>query len=303
MTATGKEKGTIRAACAVAVACMLAGAACLAQEAEERPKIFLEKKVYSSASETGKRVFYETRTVAGGDTLWKILTSRGDLSAKGYAAQVKEFRRMNPSIRNLDRLVPGQRIQVPLPPAGATAIASKVREGGTVAHTIAKGESLMRILRAHGVAEKALPKYVGAVKSLNPSIRNADLILAGRTIHLPTEAYFGPPGAASPEEPAGETAMAAGTSPRMVDAPPPAASLTREAPAGNEEVDLAAGKPGAELAPPPSASGEPPQSSATAASPPPSAGAPASERPPYRGLLTDVVSALGEKWIDRGTLY
>jgi hypothetical protein len=27
------------------------------------------------------------------------------------------------------------------------------------------------------------------------------------------------------------------------------------------------------------------------------------ERPPYRGLLADVVAALGEKWIDRGTLY
>jgi hypothetical protein len=360
------EKRAVRAALAAAAILLLAATACPAEEDEARPKIFLEKRVYSSATETGQRVFYETRTVAEGDTLWKILTGRGAVTPDRYAEQLREFRRINPSVADPDHLVPGQKLQVPLPPA-ATGEAN-VREGKAVAHVVAKGQSLTRILRARGVVRKEMKKYLGAVKALNPSVRNPDRILAGKTIYLPTEGYFRPAearpaetaaseaasaapklveaaaetapaaqaaapvaeaardaaAAASPKElpaptpaPVAETARdaAAAAAPKELPAPTPApsgetsgepqaAALTREANEGPTDSGLATGKPDAQLAPPPAVpAAEPPRSSVTASpekSPP---GQVEPERPPYRGLLADVVAALGEKWIDRGTLY
>lgn len=343
-----------------AAACLLVASSCPAQDEEdERPRIFLEKKVYSSATETGSRVYYETRTVAEGDTLWKILAGRSPLTPEQYVDQLREFRRINPSVSDPDRLVPGQKIQVPLPPASAGE--KTVREGRAVSHVVAKGQSLTRILRARGVSRKEMPKYLDAVKALNPSVRNVDRILAGKTIHLPTADYFRPPEAAPPAEApvevAAEAAKPGSGSPILVEATPapapvaevasseaatpvpapagippvsappsgpeaprspveapvapappaaeqPAVELTREAPAESGEPDLATGKPGAELATPPSAApDEPPVSTVTGKPAKPVEDAPAPERPPYRGLLADVASALGEKWIDRGTLY
>ncbi len=354
------ERG-MRAACVAAVL-LLAASTCPAQEDEDRPKIFLEKKVYSSATETGQRVFYETRAVGEGDTLWKILTGRGGLSPDQYAAQLKEFKRINPSVSDPDHLVPGQRLQVPLPPRATGE--SRVREGKAVAHVVSKGQSLTRILRARGVSRKEMPKYLGAVKALNQAVRNVDRIMAGKTIYLPTDGYFRPTdspppkgGASAPEDVKSPKLVEAppGDSPETVPAPPavsaspatasaeaadaaavppvpppvlpgtagvkdaplaapapsgevsvepPAVALTRKVPDVTGESDLVTGKPDAQLAPPaPGAVEEPPVSSVTA-TPKKAQSEPARpERPPYRGLLADVASALGEKWLDRGTLY
>lgn len=344
MSRTRNWRPAGRGAWLAVACCLLATAACPAQEDDPRPRIFLEKKVYSSATETGRRVFYETRTVGEGDTLWKILTGRGALTPDQYADQLREFRRINPAITDPDKLVPGQRLQVPLSSGAPDA---GVRDGKTFAHRVAKGQSLTRILRARGVARPEMAKYLGAVKALNPAIRNVDKIMAGKTIYLPTEGYFKPAEALPPKEVAGTagdvpepklveappppvaeslaapvpaptpesaptpvtaTAPSAPVSPEPQPspaAPPPAAALTREAAQAAEEPEIPVAKPEAQLEARPEASApeEPPVSSVTASPekiPPP---ATRPERPPYRGLLADVAAALGEKWIDRGTLY
>jgi hypothetical protein len=361
LSRTRNRRPAGRGAWLAAACCLLAAAACPAQEDDARPKIFLEKKVYSSATETGRRVFYETRTVGEGDTLWKILTGRGALTPDQYADQLREFRRINPAITDPDKLVPGQRLQVPLSSGAPDA---GVRDGKAVAHRVAKGQSLTRILRARGVARPEMAKYLGAVKALNPAIRNVDKIMAGKTIYLPTEGYFKPTEALPPKEVAGTAGdvpepklveappppvaasepapapeatpapePAAAPSPAATTAPgqaasnppastaeappapvspeppspaePPVAALTREAAQAAEEPEIPVAKPEAQLEawPKAAATEEPPVSSVTAPSEkiPPAATRP--ERPPYRGLLADVAAALGEKWIDRGTLY
>jgi hypothetical protein len=347
-----RRKLGLLAGCAACAALLWSGA-CPAQDDEERPRIFLEKKVYSSATESGQRVFFETKTVEEGDTVWKILTGRGTPSPEQYAAQLKEFRRINPSVADPDHLEPGQKVHIPLQarPAGESAL----RAGRAVEHVIAKGQSLSRILRARGVSRKEMPKYLGAVKALNPSIRNVDRIMAGKTIFLPTDNYFRPAEATPPpSESAPAAAEAAADAPKLVEAPPvpapepppaaavvasaapsvtqavepvaepvkdappsqpapsgetspetPPAALTREAPAGGAESEIPVGKPDAQLgqtSEPPSA--EPPPSSVTGKAPKaPDEPPKAPERPAYRGLLADVAAALGEKWLDRGTLY
>jgi len=245
-------------------------------EEEERPKIFLEKKIFADVSE-GKKSFYEVHTVSEGETLWRILNRRGLLYSTDFATLVKEFRRVNPKVANPGKLVPGQKILVPSGRAPRTSI---VAEGKAVVHRIVKGDTLTRILKERGVSRADLPLHLDAVKELNEAIRDVNRIIAGRDILLPTAKYFG----------------------SGVGAPPVALTKDVSPEAGHLKAELA--KPEAELLPP---SGTPPEAPIAKVSPEKAEkkeeGPVALPKLPYRGLLTDLLTGMGEKWVDRGTLY
>jgi len=272
---------------------------------EERPRIFLEKKVFSDTA-GGKRSFYEPHTVEKGETLWKILERKSPLTPERYIESLKEFHRANPNVPDPSRLSPGQKILVPAGGGGKPE-----EDGRTEAYAVKKGDSLLKILSSRGVPRKERKKHLDAIRRINPSVRDVNRIIAGKTLRLPTEAYFeekapvvaasGP--AQAPERepsPAEPVAPAVETSPSS--APSPAARLTRDVTPTPGPDDLAAGKPEAELlvpkAPAPDASlletGK--REPATEAVTPPATS-------PYRGLLSDLLNALGEKWVERGTMY
>ena len=321
---------------ALFLAAMLPGAAA-AREGEELPRIFLEKKVYSDTS-GGKRSFFETRTVEKGDTLWKILGRTGPLAPDRFAELLKEFRRANPKVADPSHLEPGQKILVP---SGGKPGAKDA--GWTVDYAVKRGDSLSGILASRGVPRSGWKKHFDAIREINPSVTDVNRIIAGKTLRLPTEGYFAKPGpTAEPEKTiaAAEPAKAvvppesaepapqvnppvppeapepgrsmppeagiatapppagAGSAPEV----PPAPALTRDVDSPPGQDALAAGKPEAELAVPrpvsPSASfvetgkGKPAEEAVV----PPA-------RTPYRGLLSDLFLAIGEKWVDRGTMY
>lgn len=285
-------------AAAAALAALLVASA---PRAQEMPKIFLEKRIFSETTE-GKKSFYEVHTVAEGDTLWKILGRRSPLFPSDYAALLREFRRANPDLPDPGKLKPGQEILVP---SGEAAKARRLIDSGrTVAHKVARGDALLRILAARGVSRADVPRHLEAVRELNTSVRDVNRILAGDTLLLPTAGYFeeAPAVAELPAAPAGPMVAAAEPRREAGDAAEEVA-LTEDVPPTGEE-SLAAARPEAQLASPsPSA----PEASALLSSPglraagePPSASAPGAV---YRGLLSDLVSGLGETWVDRGTLY
>mgnify|MGYP000270812592 CR=1 FL=1 len=69
---------------ALLLAAMLPGAAA-AQDGEDPPRIFLEKKVYSDTA-GGKQSFFETYTVEKGDTLLTLDTQKIDEAIKDAEA-------------------------------------------------------------------------------------------------------------------------------------------------------------------------------------------------------------------------
>ncbi len=271
------------------------------QEIEERPQIFFEKKVYSD-SVGGRRSFYETHVVEEGESLWKILGRSRPLTPERYSDKLRDFLRTNPEIRDPSRLVPGQRIIVPSAEPDEDAGGGK-----TVAYKVRKGDSLSGIYVSRGAPGKGLKEFLEAVREINPSIDNVDLIYAGRTLRIPTDAYFAE--APAPAAAAGRAAAdAAETPPAATEAvptaeaaPAPAASAGGAVPAPPPDAQAVA-KPEAELLPPkapaPDASfietgkKEPDREPVT---PPASS--------PYRGLLSDIFNALGEKWIEKGTMF
>ena len=299
-----------------------------AQEGEDLPRIFLEKKIYSDTA-GGKQRFYETHTVEKGDSLWRIIERKEPLTPERYAEILKEFRRANPKVADPSRLVPGQKLLVP---SGA---GEKPKDDGrTVGYMVKKGDSLSRILSSRGVPRRDRKRYLDAVQEINPSIADVNRIFAGKTLRIPTEGYFTE--VKPPAEPA--TAVAAAEPERSVapapsfpatppEAPvpektappevaatpppeartavkdvPPAPPLTREvAPTPGQDTQAPA-KPEAELLAPKAVS---PAASAaeTGKAPPAEETVVPPARSPYRGLLSDLFLAIGEKWVDRGTMY
>jgi LysM repeat protein len=303
---------------ALLLAAMLPGPAA-AQEREDPPRIFFEKKVYSDTA-GGKQSFFETYTVEKGDTLWKILQRSEPLTPDRYAERLKEFQRANPKVPDPSRIVPGQQLLVPSGGRPKT-----MDDGKTVGYKVEWGDTLLQILASRGVPGPQRAKYLDAIREINSSVTDVNRIFAGNTLRLPSESYFTqavPPaepekamtvaepgkGAIAPEPekivpPEGPPAAVPPTVEAM-PAPegPPAPALTRDIAAGPGTDALAAGKPEAQLLVPKPV---PPGASVVETG----KAKPAEEivtppaRSPYRGLLSDLFLAIGEKWVDRGTMY
>jgi len=352
-------------------------------EEAERPRIYLEKKIFEETS-MGRKTFYEVHTISKGDTLWKILSEKSPLFPADYPSLLREFLRANPDVKDPGKLVPGQKILIPA--ALGMKTARLVETGKTVAYQIRRGDSLSGISAARGVQRGDLSRYLAAVKELNDSIRDVNMIMAGKTILLPTGEYFEKkpvavaekaPEVSSPAPPAVEETPAPAASavaqrqdlapepeeqpaaqpksrvaepspapPAVEEIPAPAASalaLTQEVgpqpeaqPAVKPESRVAEPAPAPpvsrerpapavaltrEVAPEPGGealqAAKPESRVAVQASPAPETpavviGPKAKEpappplpqpKPPYRGLLADLTRGLGEKWVDRGTLY
>lgn len=315
---------------------MLPGTAA-AQEGEDLPRIFLEKKVYSDTA-GGKRSFFETHTVQKGDTLWKILERTEPLTPGRYAERLREFRRANPEVADPSRLAPGQKLLVPTGGRRETE-----DDGRTVGYTVKRGDSLSKILSSRDVPRRQRKKYLDAIREINPSVTDVNRILAGKTLRLPTEGFFTeakptaepekamaaaepgkaavvpePPVPAAPVKPAvppkgpepekivpPEAGIAAVPPPveaRPAPEVPPAPALTRDVAPGPGQDALAAGKPEAELLVPKPVSQTASVVETGKAKPVEDAIIPPA-RSPYRGLLSDLFLAIGEKWVDRGTMY
>lgn len=315
---------------ALLLAAILPGAAA-ARDGEDLPRIFLEKKVYSDTA-GGKRSFFETHTVEKGDTLWKIFERNEPLTPGRYAELLNAFRRANPKVADPSYLVPGQQLLVP---SGGRP---EAKDGGrTVVYSVKWGDSLSEILSSRGVPRRQWKKYLDAIRDINPSVKDVNRIVAGKTLRLPTEGYFteaNPPAEAEKAMAAAEPAKAAiapeppeppapvkpvvppkGPEPEKI-APPevglaavpprveaaPAPALTRDISAGPGQDATAAGKPEAELLVPKPVSPTASVVETVNAKPAEEVITPPA-RSPYRGLLADLFLAIGEKWVDRGTMY
>ncbi|MBU2053858.1 MAG: LysM peptidoglycan-binding domain-containing protein [Proteobacteria bacterium] len=113
------------------------------------------------------------------------------------------IRKLNPKIRNLNRIYPGQRIQLPVREVAdlpETADADPMKTATTqAAYRIRNGDSISRIiLRELGVSpEEALPTY-RLIRQLNPDMEDMARLQAGQTLHLPPGHVPPAPAAAEP---------------------------------------------------------------------------------------------------------
>jgi hypothetical protein len=162
----------------------------------------------------------EERTVAAGDTLWRLLVEEQGLSAKRFNQYLVIIRALNPRIKNLGILKIGDTIFVPLHPdelLGAQPVFAKREETGTAIargtttdYRVKRGEHLYQILREQlGIQDqRELAINYALVKDLNPERKHWDALQEGEVIRLPTPVHTSEI-ASSRNQRAGESASAA----------------------------------------------------------------------------------------------
>ena len=188
----------------------------------------------------GQRVLTETHTVEKGEWIWQIFRERNLLEKRNLAELLVLLKKLNPSLTDLDRVHPGQRILVPLTlaPAGEAGPAVPLRRPERVPvaiedlkdldleqYTVRRGDSLVRIINQRYASPDAAfyEKYLDAVRRLNPSLQDPDLIRPGQKIRLPV---FSPELVRMPIEPAREAASSPPEDmPELALEPPPESAV------------------------------------------------------------------------------
>lgn len=140
--------------------------------------------VFQKTAGSGKT---RVHVVKPGEWIADILRSQFGDEVIPYAL----IRRLNPGIRNLDRILPGQKIVLPVPGAPETsepapAISAKETPPLPVIYRIMEGDSISRIILSEMKLNPAdaLPAY-RIIRKLNPTIQDMNQLPVGQTLRLP----------------------------------------------------------------------------------------------------------------------
>ncbi len=147
-----------------------------------------------------KRVVAETYRVERGDYLWKIFRNKGLLKKRKLAELISLFKKLNASLKNIDLILPDQKILIPLtvtPIKGAPLKVEKapeqpasietLQELDIENYTVKSGDSLVRVIKGRFDIPKAhlYNEYLDLVKKMNPSIKDLGTIYPGQVVRLP----------------------------------------------------------------------------------------------------------------------
>ena len=154
-------------------------------------------KTYMIKDYKGWDILCDTYTVNKGDNIWEILRRRGCIAEDNFPKFIVILKHLNPRIKNVDRIYPGQEILIPLK---QTKTKEKAHDGGPRyviipiipdvlydIYEVHSGDCLSEIVTAHlGIPIKYIPKeYFETLKQLNPNIKDMDLIYPGQEIRIP----------------------------------------------------------------------------------------------------------------------
>ncbi len=153
--------------------------------------VFLASASQDSRAEedTAHLSFQKTATVSAktrryvvkeGEWLLQIMRDQAGISSP----RLDIIKKLNPGLRNLDKVKPGQ--VVIIPEIDRPAMPEGQDSSETTNYTIRKGDSITRIaMRELKVTYPELKKIVDDIKRLNPGIKNYDKIYTGNTLQLP----------------------------------------------------------------------------------------------------------------------
>lgn len=148
----------------------------------------------------------DTYTVKKGEWIFDIIRKKFDASEKEIVALMKEVRRLNPDIKNLHNISPGQKLLLPhreAAPVEEVGIGEDVQPKNTAAlqtpdathgeksaesvqYTVKEGDSLSAIIHDElDVSYETIYQMMRTVKRLNPNIENINKIYPGQQLLLP----------------------------------------------------------------------------------------------------------------------
>jgi hypothetical protein len=165
----------LSALCFILLSSVILTATCEVVIAQEDTAHLSFEKIAPSKMKT------RTYVVKEGDWLFGIMQSQAGLTLHRSTI----IKKLNPNIKDVDRIYPGQVLI--LPDMGPPASADKDGSSPTEAYAIKKGDSITRIaIRQFNITKLSeVIKTVNEIKRLNPDIKNYNLIYPREILRLP----------------------------------------------------------------------------------------------------------------------
>ena len=161
-------------------------------------------KNYIIEQDGGVDILCAPYTVQAGDWVIKILKLRGEIAAQDFPHFLQIFSRINPNVKDVNRIRPGQQIFIPLremppgtiqrPQSGLVTIPfvdlssrkTVLREAAST-YRVRAGDTISKLMSAR-YGRYGSPEYNESIKQLqamNPRIKDLDLIFVDQVIFLP----------------------------------------------------------------------------------------------------------------------
>ncbi|MCG6910178.1 MAG: LysM peptidoglycan-binding domain-containing protein [Deltaproteobacteria bacterium] len=141
------------------------------------------------------------------DWVYKIFRQKGEISRADFQEFLSIFKRLNPHIRDIDRIRPNQNILIPLKklepgtlpgqetglvtiPFVTIAKISEILGSHATPYRVKQGDSVSKLIAARfgDYGSRSYREGLSLFKALNPGITNLDLIVSGKNILLPDPA-------------------------------------------------------------------------------------------------------------------
>jgi LysM repeat protein len=161
-------------------------------------------KNYIIRYDRGWDILCEPYVVQKNDWVLKIFRQKGEIAHEDFRDFLGIFQRLNPHIKNIDMIRPGQGIDIPLrklehgefpgQASGVVAIpfvtlakVTKVIKQHSETYKVQKGDTVSKLIaRKYGqFGSKSYREGIKLFKAANPNIKDMDLIYAGQQLYLP----------------------------------------------------------------------------------------------------------------------
>lgn len=161
-------------------------------------------KNYIIRYDRGWDILCEPYIVQKDDWVLKIFRQKGEIAHQDFRDFLGIFKRLNPHIKNIDMIRPGQGIDIPLrklehgelpgqasgvvtiPFVTLTDVAEVIKQHSET-YRVQKGDTISQLIaRKYGrYGSKSYQEGVKLFRAANPQVENLDLIYAGQRLYLP----------------------------------------------------------------------------------------------------------------------
>jgi len=161
-------------------------------------------KSYVVQYDRGWDILCDPYVVQKNEWVYKIFRQKGEISQQDFQEFLEIFKRLNPKLRNVDRIRPGQQILIPLKkleqealPGQSSGVVTipfvtiskinEILEAYSQRYRVVRGDWVSTLVSKH-FGPYGTPSYQKGLelfKALNPDIENLDLIHTGQLLTLP----------------------------------------------------------------------------------------------------------------------
>ena len=161
-------------------------------------------KSYVVRYDRGWDILCDPYVVQKNEWVYKIFRQKGEISQQDFQEFLGIFKRLNPSLRNVDRIRPGQQILIPLKkleqetyPGQASGVVtvpfvtiskiSEILEAYSKQYRVIRGDWVSTLIqkRFGPYGTPAYKRGLELFKALNPDVVNLDIIHTGQMLTLP----------------------------------------------------------------------------------------------------------------------